>query len=172
MGRPGEFLLRDGLVFCVMWLQPRRSGAKLPPLTPLASAGDGQAFCVLVVCDGISNMRNPVTEALRAPDEDPPPLLLLPLLIYLSFPFSWLLPGLSHTNTPLDLCFLQPSSVCCFCLIIGQRRLWEAVKRRKAMCKRKSWMSKVTHTHAHIHTRGFPPVFRTAFLSRVPALLV
>ncbi|XP_056276226.1 tyrosine kinase, non-receptor, 2b isoform X7 [Pseudoliparis swirei] len=25
----------------------------------------------------------------------------------------------------------------------GQRRLWEAVKRRKAMCKRKSWMSKV-----------------------------
>uniref|UniRef100_A0A4W6BVM9 non-specific protein-tyrosine kinase n=1 Tax=Lates calcarifer TaxID=8187 RepID=A0A4W6BVM9_LATCA len=22
----------------------------------------------------------------------------------------------------------------------GQRRLWEAVKRRKAMCKRKSWM--------------------------------
>nr|XP_033711593.1 activated CDC42 kinase 1 isoform X21 [Tursiops truncatus] len=24
----------------------------------------------------------------------------------------------------------------------GQRRLWEAVKRRKAMCKRKSWMSK------------------------------
>uniref|UniRef100_A0A3Q3WY62 non-specific protein-tyrosine kinase n=1 Tax=Mola mola TaxID=94237 RepID=A0A3Q3WY62_MOLML len=26
----------------------------------------------------------------------------------------------------------------------GQRRLWEAVKRRKAMCKRKSWMSKVT----------------------------
>lgn len=26
----------------------------------------------------------------------------------------------------------------------GQRRLWEAVKRRKAMCKRKSWMSKST----------------------------
>uniref|UniRef100_A0A672Q9N9 Activated CDC42 kinase 1 n=1 Tax=Sinocyclocheilus grahami TaxID=75366 RepID=A0A672Q9N9_SINGR len=25
----------------------------------------------------------------------------------------------------------------------GQRRLWEAVKRRRAMCKRKSWMSKV-----------------------------
>uniref|UniRef100_A0AAY5EYF3 Activated CDC42 kinase 1 n=1 Tax=Electrophorus electricus TaxID=8005 RepID=A0AAY5EYF3_ELEEL len=25
----------------------------------------------------------------------------------------------------------------------GQRRLWEAVRRRKAMCKRKSWMSKV-----------------------------
>ncbi|XP_039620417.1 tyrosine kinase, non-receptor, 2b isoform X4 [Polypterus senegalus] len=25
----------------------------------------------------------------------------------------------------------------------GQRRLWEAVKRRKAFCKRKSWMSKV-----------------------------
>ncbi|KAJ8011141.1 hypothetical protein DPEC_G00055100 [Dallia pectoralis] len=25
----------------------------------------------------------------------------------------------------------------------GQRRLWEAVKRRKTMCKRKSWMSKV-----------------------------
>uniref|UniRef100_A0A8C5CQR7 Activated CDC42 kinase 1 n=1 Tax=Gadus morhua TaxID=8049 RepID=A0A8C5CQR7_GADMO len=25
----------------------------------------------------------------------------------------------------------------------GQRRLWEAVKRRKAMCKRRSWMSKV-----------------------------
>ncbi|XP_062832973.1 activated CDC42 kinase 1 isoform X3 [Anolis carolinensis] len=25
----------------------------------------------------------------------------------------------------------------------GQRRLWEAVKRRKAVCKRKSWMSKV-----------------------------
>ncbi|KAL0966857.1 hypothetical protein UPYG_G00301030 [Umbra pygmaea] len=25
----------------------------------------------------------------------------------------------------------------------GQRRLWEAVKKRKAMCKRKSWMSKV-----------------------------
>ncbi|XP_077413974.1 tyrosine kinase, non-receptor, 2b isoform X2 [Vanacampus margaritifer] len=25
----------------------------------------------------------------------------------------------------------------------GQRRLWEAVKRKKAMCKRKSWMSKV-----------------------------
>ncbi|XP_077682216.1 activated CDC42 kinase 1 isoform X3 [Eretmochelys imbricata] len=25
----------------------------------------------------------------------------------------------------------------------GQRRLWEAVKRRKAICKRKSWMSKV-----------------------------
>uniref|UniRef100_A0A671R8W7 non-specific protein-tyrosine kinase n=1 Tax=Sinocyclocheilus anshuiensis TaxID=1608454 RepID=A0A671R8W7_9TELE len=24
----------------------------------------------------------------------------------------------------------------------GQRRLWEAVKRRKTMCKRKSWMSK------------------------------
>uniref|UniRef100_A0A2K6MW92 non-specific protein-tyrosine kinase n=1 Tax=Rhinopithecus bieti TaxID=61621 RepID=A0A2K6MW92_RHIBE len=24
----------------------------------------------------------------------------------------------------------------------GQRRLWEAVKRRKALCKRKSWMSK------------------------------
>uniref|UniRef100_A0A8B9H3Y0 non-specific protein-tyrosine kinase n=1 Tax=Astyanax mexicanus TaxID=7994 RepID=A0A8B9H3Y0_ASTMX len=24
----------------------------------------------------------------------------------------------------------------------GQRRLWEAVKKRKAMCKRKSWMSK------------------------------
>lgn len=29
----------------------------------------------------------------------------------------------------------------------GQRRLWEAVKRRKAMCKRKSWMSKVSNTH-------------------------
>lgn len=28
-------------------------------------------------------------------------------------------------------------------LLAGQRRLWEAVKRRKAMCKRKSWMSKV-----------------------------
>ncbi|XP_048650494.1 activated CDC42 kinase 1 isoform X28 [Marmota marmota marmota] len=27
--------------------------------------------------------------------------------------------------------------------LVGQRRLWEAVKRRKAMCKRKSWMSKV-----------------------------
>ncbi|PNJ07575.1 TNK2 isoform 15, partial [Pongo abelii] len=26
----------------------------------------------------------------------------------------------------------------------GQRRLWEAVKRRKALCKRKSWMSKVS----------------------------
>nr|XP_031310144.1 activated CDC42 kinase 1 isoform X13 [Camelus dromedarius] len=26
----------------------------------------------------------------------------------------------------------------------GQRRLWEAVKRRKAMCKRKSWMSKLS----------------------------
>uniref|UniRef100_A0A8C2BZK4 non-specific protein-tyrosine kinase n=1 Tax=Cyprinus carpio TaxID=7962 RepID=A0A8C2BZK4_CYPCA len=25
----------------------------------------------------------------------------------------------------------------------GQRRLWEAVKRRRAMCKRKSWKSKV-----------------------------
>ncbi|XP_015267902.1 PREDICTED: activated CDC42 kinase 1-like, partial [Gekko japonicus] len=25
----------------------------------------------------------------------------------------------------------------------GQRRLWEAVKRKKAICKRKSWMSKV-----------------------------
>uniref|UniRef100_A0A3B1II70 non-specific protein-tyrosine kinase n=1 Tax=Astyanax mexicanus TaxID=7994 RepID=A0A3B1II70_ASTMX len=25
----------------------------------------------------------------------------------------------------------------------GQRRLWEAVKRRRALCKRKSWMSKV-----------------------------
>ncbi|CAL8319159.1 unnamed protein product [Arctogadus glacialis] len=25
----------------------------------------------------------------------------------------------------------------------GQRRLWEAVKRRKAMCKRRSWMSKL-----------------------------
>uniref|UniRef100_A0A8C7YV96 non-specific protein-tyrosine kinase n=1 Tax=Oryzias sinensis TaxID=183150 RepID=A0A8C7YV96_9TELE len=36
----------------------------------------------------------------------------------------------------------------------GQRRLWEAVKRRKAMCKRKSWMSKVSHfyTKAHTHT--------------------
>lgn len=31
----------------------------------------------------------------------------------------------------------------------GQRRLWEAVKRRKAMCKRKSWMSKVTDTRKH-----------------------
>ncbi|KAI5092647.1 activated CDC42 kinase 1 isoform X3, partial [Silurus meridionalis] len=28
-------------------------------------------------------------------------------------------------------------------LYIRQRRLWEAVKRRKTMCKRKSWMSKV-----------------------------
>uniref|UniRef100_A0A8K9URN1 Activated CDC42 kinase 1 n=1 Tax=Oncorhynchus mykiss TaxID=8022 RepID=A0A8K9URN1_ONCMY len=28
----------------------------------------------------------------------------------------------------------------------GQRRLWEAVKRRRALCKRKSWMSKVQHT--------------------------
>ncbi|XP_042624347.1 activated CDC42 kinase 1-like [Cyprinus carpio] len=27
----------------------------------------------------------------------------------------------------------------------GLRRLWEAVKRRKTMCKRKSWMSKVCH---------------------------
>lgn len=27
----------------------------------------------------------------------------------------------------------------------GQRRLWEAVKRRKVLCKRKSWMSKVTN---------------------------
>uniref|UniRef100_A0A452HHB9 non-specific protein-tyrosine kinase n=1 Tax=Gopherus agassizii TaxID=38772 RepID=A0A452HHB9_9SAUR len=31
----------------------------------------------------------------------------------------------------------------------GQRRLWEAVKRRKAMCKRKSWMSKVTPGQGH-----------------------
>uniref|UniRef100_A0A6Q2WYU9 Activated CDC42 kinase 1 n=1 Tax=Esox lucius TaxID=8010 RepID=A0A6Q2WYU9_ESOLU len=28
----------------------------------------------------------------------------------------------------------------------GQRRLWEAVKRRRALYKRKSWMSKVQHT--------------------------
>lgn len=32
---------------------------------------------------------------------------------------------------------------CSLSLLAGQRRLWEAVKRRKAMCKRKSWMSKV-----------------------------
>lgn len=32
---------------------------------------------------------------------------------------------------------------CCPFLPAGQRRLWEAVKRRKALCKRKSWMSKV-----------------------------
>ncbi|CAM9221131.1 unnamed protein product, partial [Lampetra planeri] len=36
----------------------------------------------------------------------------------------------------------------------GQRRLWEAVKRRKAMCKRKSWMSK-------------PPLF-ASFLPHLP----
>lgn len=37
--------------------------------------------------------------------------------------------SLTHTGSPVP-----PA---------GQRRLWEAVKRRKAMCKRKSWMSKV-----------------------------
>ncbi|KAH0624238.1 hypothetical protein JD844_007852 [Phrynosoma platyrhinos] len=36
----------------------------------------------------------------------------------------------------------------------GQRRLWEAVKRRKAVCKRKSWMSKVRD--ALMRTRNIP----------------
>ena len=60
---------------------------------------------------------------------------------------------------PADASFVQLSSVCIFSLNIGQRRLWEAVKRRKAMCKRKSWMSKVSHTHTH--TR-----FSTSILDR------
>lgn len=39
------------------------------------------------------------------------------------------------------------------CVDSGQRRLWEAVKRRRALYKRKSWMSKVQYhnvvqTHA------------------------
>lgn len=45
----------------------------------------------------------------------------------------------------------------------GQRRLWEAVKRRRALYKRKSWMSKVQHhsvtlhTNINTHTFIFPP---------------
>lgn len=40
--------------------------------------------------------------------------------------------------------------------LAGQRRLWEAVKRRKVMCKRKSWMSKVREycVGAEGHTKG------------------
>uniref|UniRef100_A0A673HP96 non-specific protein-tyrosine kinase n=1 Tax=Sinocyclocheilus rhinocerous TaxID=307959 RepID=A0A673HP96_9TELE len=37
----------------------------------------------------------------------------------------------------------------------GQRRLWEAVKRRKTMCKRKSWMSKVCHQPSSNTVTGF-----------------
>lgn len=36
----------------------------------------------------------------------------------------------------------------------GQRRLWEAVKRRKAMCKRKSWMSKVGMREGQVWQRN------------------
>uniref|UniRef100_A0A672T317 non-specific protein-tyrosine kinase n=1 Tax=Sinocyclocheilus grahami TaxID=75366 RepID=A0A672T317_SINGR len=36
----------------------------------------------------------------------------------------------------------------------GQRRLWEAVKRRRAMCKRKSWMSKLTPWQHYLRSRN------------------
>uniref|UniRef100_A0A8K9XSW7 non-specific protein-tyrosine kinase n=1 Tax=Oncorhynchus mykiss TaxID=8022 RepID=A0A8K9XSW7_ONCMY len=42
----------------------------------------------------------------------------------------------------------------------GQRRLWEAVKRRRALYKRKSWMSKVQHT-----LRGALPNLKTPGLT-------
>ncbi|XP_012995153.2 activated CDC42 kinase 1 isoform X2 [Esox lucius] len=38
----------------------------------------------------------------------------------------------------------------------GQRRLWEAVKRRRALYKRKSWMSKVQHTSLLLAQQVFP----------------
>lgn len=43
--------------------------------------------------------------------------------------------------------------------LTGQRRLWEVVKRRKTMCKRKSWMSKVCHqpsSHWQINETSSP----------------
>ncbi|XP_069830537.1 activated CDC42 kinase 1 isoform X2 [Dendropsophus ebraccatus] len=43
----------------------------------------------------------------------------------------------------------------------GQRRLWEAVKRRKAMCKRKSWMSKVFSGKRP--DSDFPPLPQSTF---------
>ncbi|TRY95271.1 hypothetical protein DNTS_012209 [Danionella cerebrum] len=44
----------------------------------------------------------------------------------------------------------------------GQRRLWEAVKRRKAMCKRKSWMSKVFTGKRPESDSQTPEVFRSS----------
>ncbi|XP_017574727.1 activated CDC42 kinase 1 isoform X1 [Pygocentrus nattereri] len=38
----------------------------------------------------------------------------------------------------------------------GQRRLWEAVKRRRAMCKRKSWMSKSLYLGQQVFTGKRP----------------
>ncbi|XP_051538066.1 activated CDC42 kinase 1-like isoform X2 [Myxocyprinus asiaticus] len=44
----------------------------------------------------------------------------------------------------------------------GQRRLWEAVKRRRAMCKRKSWMSKVFTGKRPDSDSQTPMVFRSS----------
>uniref|UniRef100_A0A672T310 Activated CDC42 kinase 1 n=1 Tax=Sinocyclocheilus grahami TaxID=75366 RepID=A0A672T310_SINGR len=44
----------------------------------------------------------------------------------------------------------------------GQRRLWEAVKRRRAMCKRKSWMSKVFTGKRPESDFQTPAVFRSS----------
>ncbi|XP_077101023.1 activated CDC42 kinase 1 isoform X2 [Siphateles boraxobius] len=44
----------------------------------------------------------------------------------------------------------------------GQRRLWEAVKRRRAMCKRKSWMSKVFTGKRPDSDSQTPAVFRSS----------
>jgi len=52
----------------------------------------------------------------------------------------------THVNTREEVeVYHKRSSKCkpCLCFRSGQRRLWEAVKRRRALCKRKSWMSKV-----------------------------
>ncbi|XP_076868267.1 LOW QUALITY PROTEIN: activated CDC42 kinase 1 [Brachyhypopomus gauderio] len=60
----------------------------------------------------------------------------------------------------------------------GQRRLWEAVKRRRAMCKRKSWMSKVFtgkrldgETQAASVVRGSSPTSTTTPTEGQPAAL-
>lgn len=59
----------------------------------------------------------------------------------------WVYPRLRKpvrwTAAPLGGCVSCEIALTSFFLLAGQRRLWEAVKRRKAMCKRKSWMSKV-----------------------------
>uniref|UniRef100_A0A8C1SA81 Activated CDC42 kinase 1 n=1 Tax=Cyprinus carpio TaxID=7962 RepID=A0A8C1SA81_CYPCA len=44
----------------------------------------------------------------------------------------------------------------------GQRRLWEAVKRRRAMCKRKSWKSKVFTGKRPDSDSQTPAVFRSS----------
>lgn len=50
--------------------------------------------------------------------------------------------GSSKRQRNLDFFFFFD---CCCCAGSGQRRLWEAVKRRRALYKRKSWMSKVQY---------------------------